>query len=71
VRYGSDPAFPQNWPCQWRIFAQREVTDFGCRSCRLWSYEFAAAVVVLGWEMRGFFVRFDERSLSRLIRVSI
>ena len=23
VRYGFDPAFPQNWPCQWRIFAQR------------------------------------------------
>ena len=26
VRYGSDPAFPQNWPCQWRIFAQRQVS---------------------------------------------
>ncbi len=25
VRYGSDPAFPQNWPRQWRIFAQRQV----------------------------------------------
>ncbi len=26
VRYGSDPAFPQNWPCQWRIFAQRQMS---------------------------------------------
>ncbi len=26
VRYGFDPAFPQNWPCQWRIFVQRQVS---------------------------------------------
>ncbi len=26
VRYGSDPAFPQNWPCQWRIFVQRQMS---------------------------------------------
>ncbi len=27
VRYEFDPAFPQNWPCQWRIFAQRQVSS--------------------------------------------
>ena len=26
MRYGSDPAFPQNWPCQWRIFVQRQMS---------------------------------------------
>ncbi len=26
VRYGFDPAFPQNWPCQGRIFVQRQVS---------------------------------------------
>ena len=26
VRYGFDPAFAQNWPCQWRIFVQRQVS---------------------------------------------
>jgi len=26
VRYGFDPAFPQNWPCQWRILVQRQVS---------------------------------------------
>ncbi len=26
VRYGFDSAFPQNWPCQWRIFVQRQVS---------------------------------------------
>ncbi len=26
MRYGFDPAFPQNWPCQWRIFVQRQVS---------------------------------------------
>jgi hypothetical protein len=25
VRYRLDPALPQNWPCQWRIFVQRQV----------------------------------------------
>ena len=25
VRYGFDPTFPQNLPCQWRIFVQRQV----------------------------------------------
>lgn len=34
VTYEPDPAFPQNWPCQRRIFAQRQVR--------------AAAVVVVG-----------------------
>ncbi len=26
VRYGFDPAFPQNWLRQWRIFVQRQVS---------------------------------------------
>ncbi len=26
VRYGFDPTFPQNWPCQWRILVQSEAT---------------------------------------------
>ena len=26
VRYGFDPALPQNWPFRWRIFAQRQVS---------------------------------------------
>jgi hypothetical protein len=34
VRYGFDPAFPQNQPCQWRIFVQRQVS--------------AATVVIVG-----------------------
>ena len=26
VTCGSDLAFPQNWPCQWHIFVQRQVS---------------------------------------------
>ncbi len=34
VGYGLDPAFPQNWSCQWSIFVQRQMG--------------AATIVILG-----------------------
>ncbi len=44
-------------------FADAHVTDIGCRSCGLWSYGFAGAVVVFGAEVGRFWV-LDGRSMT-------
>ena len=48
-------------------FAGAYVTDFGCRSCGLWSYGFVGSVVVLGAEIKGLCRRVAAISGVRLV----
>ncbi len=47
-------------------FWMPRVTDFGCRSCGLWRHGLVMGMVVLGWEMQGFWAS-DVAPIERVL----